>query len=201
MQKICILTELSPAQRKPHGLNSIFRLTHVLCQEWSCRYFLRHETKNWSHFTLSCCYIAGIPTTLFLIWGKPSCFLYETVSCLLWILEKKDVMGVIRKLYYVCWKYCKYKEWVSFFGFMVNDSECGTIERAYRWIFKKYTAISMIAIYQTESKHIKKLCKYIKWISPFVYCWFIMSMGLCKHFVHNALTRVMQSVFTDPLSL
>ena len=93
-----------------------------------------------------------------------------------------------------------YKEWVSFSGFMVNDSECGTIERAYRWIFKKYTAISMIAIYQTESKHIKKLCKYIKWISPFVYCWFIMSMGLCKHFVHNA-TRVMQSVFTDPLSL
>ena len=83
MQKIRILTELSPAQRKPHGLNSIFRLTHVLCKEWSCRYFLRQETKNWSHFTLSCCYIAGIPTTLFLIWGKPSCFLYKTVSCLL----------------------------------------------------------------------------------------------------------------------
>ena len=54
-----------------------------LCQEWCCRYFLRHETKNWSHFTLSCCYIAGNPITLFLIWGKPSCFLYETVSCLL----------------------------------------------------------------------------------------------------------------------
>ena len=71
MQKIRILTELSPAQRKPHGLNSLFPLTHVLCQEWSCRYFLRHETKNWSHFTLSCCYIAGI---LFLIWGKPSAF-------------------------------------------------------------------------------------------------------------------------------
>ena len=83
MQKIRILTELSPTQRKPHGLNSIFRFTHVLCPEWSCRYFLRHETKNWSHFTLSCCYIAGIPTTLFLIWGKPSCFLYETVACLL----------------------------------------------------------------------------------------------------------------------
>ena len=83
MQKIRILTELSPAQRKSHSLNSIFRLTHVLCQEWSCRYFLRHETKNWLHFTLPCCYRAGIPTTLFLIWGKPSCFLYETVSCLL----------------------------------------------------------------------------------------------------------------------
>ena len=92
MQKIRILTELSPAHRKPQGLNSIFRLTHVLCQEWSCRYFLRHETKNWSHFTLSCCYIAGIPTTLFFIWGKPSCFLYETVSCLLcvfWADRKK----------------------------------------------------------------------------------------------------------------
>ena len=42
-----------------------------------------NETKYWSHFTLSCCFIAGIPTTLFLIWGKPSCFLYETVSCFL----------------------------------------------------------------------------------------------------------------------
>ena len=93
MHKIRILTELSPAQRKPHDLNSLFRLTHVLCQEWSCRYFLRYETKTWSHFTLSCCYIAGIPTTLFLIWGKPSCFLYETVSCLL-----KPLNGIQRNL-------------------------------------------------------------------------------------------------------
>ena len=23
---------------------------------------------------------------------------------------------------------------------------------------------------------------FMKWISPFVYCWFIMTMGLCKHF-------------------
>ena len=90
MQKIRILTELSPPQRKSHSLNSIFRLTHVLCQEWSCRYFLRHETKNWSHFTLPCCYRAGIPTILFLIWGKPSCFLYETVSCLLCHHRKGD---------------------------------------------------------------------------------------------------------------
>ena len=100
MQKIRILTELSPAHRKPHGLNAIFRLTHVLCQEWSCRYFLRHETKNWSHFTLSCCYIAGIPTTLFFIWGKPSCFLYETVSCLLKAAESVS----FRSKYIFCYK-------------------------------------------------------------------------------------------------
>ena len=112
MQKIRILTELSPAQRKPHGLNSIFRLTHVLCQEWSCRYFLRHETKNWSHFTLSCCYIAGIPTTLFLIWGKPSCFLYETVSCLLKgdpmfrfkiFFCKNKFLKILRTCWYMTW--------------------------------------------------------------------------------------------------
>ena len=112
MQKIRIFTELSPAQRKPHGLNSIFRLTHVLSQEWSCRYFLRHETKNWSHFTLSCCYIAGIPTTLFLIWGKPSCFLYETVSCLLKgdpmfrfkiFFCKNEFLKILRTCWYMTW--------------------------------------------------------------------------------------------------
>ena len=31
--EVRILTELSPAQRNPHGLNAIFRLTRVLCQE------------------------------------------------------------------------------------------------------------------------------------------------------------------------
>ena len=82
IHKIHILTELSPAQRESHSLNSLFRLTHFSCQGWSCRYFLCRETKNWSHFTLLCCYIAGIPTTLFLIWWNTPCFLYETVSCL-----------------------------------------------------------------------------------------------------------------------
>ena len=33
IQKIHVLTELSPAQRKSHGLNSLFRSTHFLCQE------------------------------------------------------------------------------------------------------------------------------------------------------------------------
>ena len=112
MQKIRILTELSPAQRKSNSLNSIFRLTHVLCQEWSCRYFLRHETKNWSHFTLPCCYRAGIPTTLFLIWGKPSCFLYETVSCLLKgdpmfrfkiFFCKNKFLKILRTCWYMTW--------------------------------------------------------------------------------------------------
>ena len=46
------------------------------------------------------------------------------------------IRWLIRKLYYVCKKYCKYKEWVSFFGFMVNDSECGTIERFTRCLFR-----------------------------------------------------------------
>ena len=32
----------------------------------------------------------------------------------------------------------------------------------------------------------------MKLISPFVYCWFIMTMDLCKHFVHNGLTRDMK---------
>ena len=82
------------------------RGTHVLCQEWSCRYFLRHKTKNWSHFR----YIAGI--TLFLIWGKPSCFLYETVSCLLKgdpmfrfkiFFCKNKFLKILRTCWYMTW--------------------------------------------------------------------------------------------------
>ena len=40
-----------------------------------------------------------------------------------------------------------------------------------------------------------KLCMslFMKWISPFVYCCFIMTMGLCKHFI----TRVMYKVFAQ----
>ena len=108
-----------PRKESHTALNSIFRLTHVLCQEWSCRYFLRHETKNWSHFTLSCCYTAGIPTTLFLIWGKPSCFLYETVSCLL----KGDPMFRF-KIFFCKTKFLKILRtcWYMTWGIFVNIS-------------------------------------------------------------------------------
>ena len=63
--------------------------------------------------------------------------------------------------------------------------------------FKINADISKTAIDKTQSKTYKQY-KYIKWISLFLYCWFIhvMTMNLCKHFVHNALTRVMQSVCT-----